>query len=176
MKFTELPLPGLYLVEPETIEDDRGFFARTYCRREFAARGLNPDLMQASISFNRRRGTLRGMHYQEKPNEEAKLVRVTQGAIYDVALDMRPESPAYLRWHAVELDQENHTALYIPEGVAHGFLTLQDSTEVLYQISAFYAPDAARGVRWDDPAFAISWPGVVEAISERDRSYPDFKP
>jgi len=176
MIFTELPLSGVFLIETEAVEDERGFFARTYCRKEFFEKGLNTEIVQTSISFNRLRGTVRGMHYQIAPYEETKLVRVTQGAIYDVALDLRPNSPTYLGWHGVELNRKNHLALYIPKGVAHGFMTLQDETEVIYQISAVYAPDAARGVRWNDPAFGIAWPASVGVISERDSNYPDFMP
>jgi dTDP-4-dehydrorhamnose 3,5-epimerase len=155
--------------------DERGFFARSWCEREFREHGLNSELVQCSISFNKERGTLRGVHYQAAPNPEAKLVRCTRGSLYDVALDLRPDSSTYLKWTAAELSAENHRALYIPEGCAHGFLTLEDQTEVLYQMSEFYYPEAARGVRWNDPAFGIEWPGKVEVISERDRIYPDFE-
>ena len=174
MKFGDVGLPGVRLVEPERMADERGFFARTWCRREFEAHGLEPNLVQCSISYNRRRGTLRGMHYQAAPSAEAKLVRCTAGAIYDVALDLRRDSPTYSQWRGVELTADNRCALYIPAGLAHGFLTLCDETEVLYQMSEFFAPEHARGVRWNDPAFGIQWPGEVIIISERDRSYPDF--
>lgn len=176
MIFHSTPIPGTYRIEPERFEDERGFFARTWCRREFEEAGLNPDLVQCSISFNARAGTLRGLHYQAAPHQEAKLVRCTMGAIHDMVLDLRPDSPAYLQSYGTVLSAENRQMLYIPEGCAHGFLTLQDETEVLYQMSEFYAPDAACGVRWDDPAFGIEWPGDVQVISERDRSYPDFSP
>jgi dTDP-4-dehydrorhamnose 3,5-epimerase len=176
MRFTETKVAGAYLVEPEPIADERGFFARTWCREEFAANGLNPDLAQANLSFNARRGTLRGMHYQAAPHEEAKLVRCTRGAIFDVALDLRPGSSSYLAWFGTELTDANRHMLYVPEGCAHGFLTLEDATEVAYQMSTPYAPAAARGVRWDDPAFGIEWPGEVLVINERDRSYPDLDP
>ncbi|MHC5009543.1 MAG: dTDP-4-dehydrorhamnose 3,5-epimerase [Planctomycetota bacterium] len=175
MRFEATAVEGVFVVELEPIEDDRGFFARTWCREAFAARGLNPDLAQCSISFNRRRGTLRGMHYQAAPHEEAKLVRVTRGALFDVALDLRPTSPSFRRWTGVELSAENRRMLYLPEGVAHGFQTLEDATEVLYQISVPFHAASARGVRWDDPAFRITWPEATDRIlSERDASYPDF--
>ena len=167
-------LDGVRVVELERLEDERGFFARTWDPGEFEREGLNPCLAQCSISFNPSRGTLRGMHYQAAPHEEAKLVRCTAGAIFDVALDLRSESLTFRRWFGTTLSAENRRALYIPEGCAHGFLTLEDATEVLYQISAFYAPDAARGVRWDDPVFGIAWPDDVTVISERDRTYPGF--
>lgn len=166
----------MYVVETEAVEDERGLFARTWCATEFAARGLNPALSQCSVSVNRRRGTLRGMHYQAAPHGEAKLVRVTRGAIHDVALDLRPESPTFLHSFGVVLTASNHTMLYVPEGCAHGFLTLEDDTEVLYQISTAYIPEAARGVRFDDPSFEISWPDTVTVIAPRDRDYPDFSP
>jgi dTDP-4-dehydrorhamnose 3,5-epimerase len=173
--FTEAPLTGTFLVEPEPLTDYRGFFARTWCQREFEARGLNSRLVQCSISFNQRKGTLRGIHYQEAPHAEAKLVRCTRGALYDVALDLRPASSTYLQHVGVVLSAENHKMLYIPEGCAHGFQTLADDTEVFYQMSEYYAPDAARGVRWNDPAFAIPWPEDDRTINERDMSYPDFR-
>ena len=174
MIFTETKLQGAYLIEPERIADERGFFARTWCRREFAERGLSVELAQCNLSYNPRRGTLRGMHYQAAPDAEIKLVRCTMGAVYDVIVDMRPESPTFRQWVAAELTAENRRILLIPEGFAHGFQTLEDNSEVFYQISAFYAPASARGVRWDDPAFAIDWPPADRIMSERDRSYPDF--
>jgi dTDP-4-dehydrorhamnose 3,5-epimerase len=174
MRFTQTKVAGVVLIEPEPIADERGCFARIWCRDEFLANGLNPDLAQANVSFNHRMGTLRGMHYQAAPDEEAKLVRCTRGAIFDVAVDLRPESPTYLGWFGVELTSDNRSMLYVPEGCAHGFLTLADATEVAYQMSAPYAPAAARGVRWDDPAFAIRWPGEVTVINQRDASYPDL--
>jgi dTDP-4-dehydrorhamnose 3,5-epimerase len=175
MRFTATPLAGAYVVEPERLEDERGFFARTFCRREFAAHGLNPDLVQCSLSYTARAGTLRGLHYQAAPHQEAKLVRCTRGAVYDVIVDLRRESPTFRRWTAVELSADNRLMLYVPEGCAHGFQTLRAATEVLYQMSAFHDPDAARGVRWDDPAFRIDWPAAERVISERDRHYPDFR-
>jgi dTDP-4-dehydrorhamnose 3,5-epimerase len=158
------------------VTDERGFFARTWCREEFADHGLTPELAQCSISFSHRKGTLRGLHYQAAPHQEAKLVRCTRGAIWDVALDLRRDSPTYRAWFGVELSAANRAALYIPEGCAHGQLTLSDDSEVLYQMSAPYVPSAARGVRYDDPAFGIEWPGEVVVINDRDASYPDTAP
>jgi dTDP-4-dehydrorhamnose 3,5-epimerase len=175
MQFVATGLSGAFEIRPELLHDERGFFARSWCRLESESHGLNPNLVQCNISFNSRKETLRGMHYQATPHAEAKLVRCTRGAIYDVALDLRENSPTYKKWTAVELSSEKRNMLYIPEGCAHGFLTLTDETEVFYQMSAFYAPEAGRGVRWNDPAFQIQWPGRVEIISERDRTYPDFK-
>ena len=175
MIFGPTGIGGVWVIEPERFEDERGFFARTWDAGEFERRGLNGRLVQCSISYNGHRGTLRGLHYQAAPHEEAKLVRCTAGAIFDVAVDLRPDSPTYTRWFGVELSADNRLALYIPEGCAHGFLTLADDSEVLYQISELWAPDAARGVRWDDPAFRIRLPGEVVVINERDRTYPDFE-
>ena len=175
MIFTETKLPGAFLVEPEYSRDERGFFARTWCQREFAAHGLEPRLAQCSVSLNLRRGTLRGMHYQVLPGPEVKLVRCTQGALYDVILDLRPDSAAFRQWAAFELDARNRRSLCIPAGCAHGFQTLLDETEVFYQISEFYAPELARGARWNDPAFQIEWPLADPILSERDRTWPDFE-
>ena len=174
MIFTETAVAGAFVIEPEPIRDERGFFARTWCSREWAQRGLTPAMAQASISFNRRRGTLRGLHFQAAPHAESKLVRCTSGALYDVVVDLRPESPTFLRHAAVVLDAAGRRTVYVPEGVAHGFQTLADDTEVFYMISEFYDPASARGVRWDDPAFGIEWPPAERTMSERDRSYPDF--
>jgi dTDP-4-dehydrorhamnose 3,5-epimerase len=174
--FHETELPGVFEICLDRKVDERGFFARTWCRNEFQDFGLNPALAQCSLSFNRRSGTLRGMHYQAEPSQEAKLVRCTRGSLYDVALDLRPGSPAFRRWTAATLTAGQGNMLYIPEGCAHGFLTLEDETEVFYQISEFYNPEAARGVRWNDPAFQIAWPAAVQVISDRDRTYPDFEP
>jgi dTDP-4-dehydrorhamnose 3,5-epimerase len=174
MIFTPTSLQGAVAVDLEKREDERGFFARSWCRREFEAHGLNPRLAQCSVSFNLRRGTLRGMHYQAEPHEEAKLVRCTRGSLHDVIVDLRPGSPTYKRHFALTLTAENRTMLYVPEGFAHGFLTLEDATEVFYQITEFYAPASQKGFRWDDPAFAIIWPEKPEFLSERDRTYPDF--
>jgi len=173
MRFVETTVAGAFVIEPEPIADERGFFARTWCQREAEEHGLNPAVAQCNISFNLRKGTLRGMHYQAAPHEEAKLVRCARGAIYDVIIDLRPRSPSYGAHVGAELTEGNGRLIYVPEGCAHGFLTLADRTEVLYQMSQLYVPDAGRGVRWDDPAFGISWPGAVEVINERDRSYPD---
>jgi dTDP-4-dehydrorhamnose 3,5-epimerase len=160
MIFTETGLPGAYLIDLQRLEDERGFFARAWCQREFEAHGLNPRLVQCNISFNHTQGTLRGMHYQAAPFAEAKLVRCTMGAIYDVMIDLRPESPTFKQHLGVTLTPASRTMLYIPAGFAHGFLTLADSTEVFYQMSEFYAPDYGRGLRWNDPAFALEWPGA----------------
>jgi dTDP-4-dehydrorhamnose 3,5-epimerase len=175
MIFAESPLNGAWLIEPERREDFRGFFARTFCQNEFAEKGLQTQFVQCSVSYNRREGTLRGMHFQAAPAEETKLVRCTRGAIFDVIIDLRRDSPTYKRHLAVELSAENGKELYIPEGFAHGFQTLEDGTEVFYQMTEFFAPEFARGVRWDDPAFGISWPSSrARTILDRDLSYPLF--
>lgn len=174
MIFTETALKGAHLVDLERHEDDRGFFARSWCAGEFETSGLNPRIAQCSLSFNVRKGTLRGMHYQVKPFEEAKLVRCTRGSLCDIIVDLRPDSPTYARHLSVFLSADNRRMLYVPEGFAHGFLTLEDATEVFYQISELYSPESQRGFRWDDPAFGIVWPEAVQVISERDRTYPDF--
>lgn len=175
MEFLKTKLPGVFEIHIEAKPDGRGFFARTWCQEEFQAQGLAGKLVQCSLSFNNRKGTLRGMHYQVPPHEETKLIRCTQGAIYDVVLDLRPKSPAFKDWVAVELTAEMRNMIYVPEGCAHGFLTLEDLSEVTYQMSEFQHAGSARGVRWDDPAFQIKWPAKVEVISERDRTYPDFQ-
>lgn len=172
MIFAETPIPGAYLIEMEPVWDERGFFARSWCRDEFARHGLSTVLVQCSVSYNKRRGTLRGMHYQSEPYPEAKLVRCTMGVIHDVLLDLRSDSPAYGRWAAFELSAANRRMVYIPEGVAHGFQTLVEDSEVLYQMSESYHPECARGVRWDDPTFGIAWPLPVSAVSEKDHTYP----
>lgn len=174
MVFTETGLPDAFVVDLEPHRDERGFFARAWCQREFERRGLSARFVQCNISRSYRKGTLRGLHYQLPPHAEAKLVRCAAGALHDVIVDLRPDSPAFGRHHAVVLTAENHRALYVPAGFAHGFLTLADNTDVLYQMSEFYEPAAGRGIRWNDPAFGISWPGPVTVISERDRTYPDF--
>lgn len=174
MLFTETKLKGAYLIELEKLQDARGFFARSWCQQQFLAQGLANQLVQCSVSFNLKKGTLRGMHYQVKPFEEAKLVRCTQGAIYDVIVDLRLDSPTFGQHVAFELSADNHQALYVPESFAHGFITLQDNTEVFYQMSEFYAPEASKGFRWNDPQFAIPWPIDIQVISERDRQLPDF--
>jgi dTDP-4-dehydrorhamnose 3,5-epimerase len=175
MIFVPTALEGAFLIELERIEDERGFFARSWCQEEFAKHGLRSAFVQCNISFNSRKGTLRGMHYQAAPFEEAKLVRCTKGAMYDVILDLRSESPSFRHWEGFELTAENRRMLYVPEGFAHGFQTLADDTEVFYQMSAFYRPEAARGVRWNDPAFAVAWPCRRPHMSPRDRGYPDFE-
>jgi dTDP-4-dehydrorhamnose 3,5-epimerase len=174
MKFRETKISGVFEIRPELSEDERGFFARSWCQQEFAARGLNSRLVQCNISGSLRKGTLRGMHYQVAPFAETKLVRCTRGSIFDVALDLRPDSPSYKQWTAAVLTAENHHMLCISEGCAHGFLTLENDCEVFYQMSEFYHAEAARGVRWNDSAFDIAWPGTAEVISTRDASYPDF--
>jgi dTDP-4-dehydrorhamnose 3,5-epimerase len=177
--FQTTAIAGVVLIEPERLVDERGYFARTYSVNEFAEHGLNPAISQCSVSYNAQAGTLRGMHFQAEPHAEDKLVRCTRGAIFDVALDLRPASATYLRWHGAELSAENGQALFVPVGCAHGFQTLQDDSEVLYQISTAYEPSSGRGVRWNDPAFAIAWPEAPASgrtISGRDAVYPDFTP
>lgn len=171
---TPLPLAGAFAVTAERHEDERGWFARAWCARELAEHGLNAVMAQSSISQSPRRGTLRGLHYQAPPKEEVKLVSCLRGRIWDVIVDLRAESPTFRNWYGEELGDATSRALYVPEGVAHGFLTVSDDVLVLYQISEVHAPTHARGVRWDDPAFAIDWPFSPEIISERDASYPDF--
>lgn len=172
MVFTELELAGVFLIELERQEDQRGFFARSWCQEEFLAHGLNPRLVQCNVSWNERRGTLRGLHYQAAPHEEAKLVRCTRGSVYDVVLDLRPHSPTVGRWMAKELRADRYHQLYIPEGCAYGFQTLEDDTEVFYQMSERYHAESARGVRWNDAAFNIAWPLEPTVMSEKDRAYP----
>jgi dTDP-4-dehydrorhamnose 3,5-epimerase len=172
LKFSPTPLAGAFVVELACVGDERGFFARSFCREEFRRQGLNPAVAQCNVSWNRLKGTLRGLHYQAKPHEETKLVRCTRGSIWDVIVDLREGSPTRLRWHAQELSVDNRRALYIPEGFAHGFQTLEDDSEVLYQMSEFYHPNLGRGLRWDDPRLAIEWPLPDPIMSERDRSYP----
>jgi dTDP-4-dehydrorhamnose 3,5-epimerase len=174
VRFVPTPLAGAYVIEITRVADARGFFARTWCAREARDHGLNEAVVQCNVSFNHRRGTLRGMHWQAPPFAEAKLVRCTRGAVHDVIVDLRDGSPTYGRHAAVVLSAEERNLLYIPEGFAHGFLTLEDSTEVFYQMSQYYSPDHARGFRWNDPRFGIPWPMDPVVISERDRSYPDF--
>jgi dTDP-4-dehydrorhamnose 3,5-epimerase len=172
MIFTETKLRGAYLIEPELFTDERGFFTCTWNQEDFARHGLKVRFVQANASFNKQRGTLRGMHFQVAPYQETKLVRCTVGAIYDVIIDLRESSPTFRQWTGVELTSSNRLELYVPEGFAHGFQTLMDNTEVAYQISEYYRPEAARGVRWDDPAFGIDWPLAISVMSERDRSHP----
>lgn len=174
MVFTETKLPGTFVIEPERMADERGFFACTFQREEFAARGLAASIVQCGLARNPRRGTVRGLHFQRAPHAEAKLVRCTHGALYDVIVDLRPDSPAFRHWVAVELTAGDCRMVYAPVGTAHGYQTLTDDTEVFYQMSAAYEPAAATGVRWDDPAFGIAWPTAPAVISARDRSFPDF--
>ncbi len=176
MIFTETQLKGVYIIEPERLADERGFFARTWCQKELASHGLENRLVQCSISYNPKKGTLRGMHFQTAPWEEVKIVRCTSGAIYDVVIDLRPDSPTFKKWFGLNLSQEERNMLYIPKGFAHGFMTLSDQVEVFYQMSEFYYPDHSGGVRWNDTAFGIRWPMAVQLISERDNAYPDFEP
>lgn len=175
MIFNETKLPGVFEVLLEERADERGFFARSWCQSEFEKQGLNPRLVQCNISFNLRKGTLRGIHFQEVPHSEAKIVRCTRGSLYDVVVDLRPDSPTFKRWISVVMTPINHKMIYIPEGCGHAFLTLEDETEVFYQMSEFYNAESARGVRWNDPAFQILWPIDVKQISERDRTYADFR-
>ncbi|SFG44774.1 dTDP-4-dehydrorhamnose 3,5-epimerase family protein [Methylobacterium gossipiicola] len=174
MRFEETPIPGAYRVWPEPLSDDRGFFARTHCVEEFAALGLVGAFAQSSVSFNARRGTVRGMHFSVAPHAETKLVRCTGGAIHDVLVDLRPDSASYLKSFAAALTQENRCALYIPVGVAHGFQALTDAAEVLYMIDRPYVAGSARGLRWNDPALDVTWPEPVTVIAERDLAYPDW--
>lgn len=176
MRFIATPLENAYIVEIGLIADERGFFARSWCREEFQRRDLNPNVVQCNISFNERKGTLRGLHYQEQPCEEAKLIRCSRGAIYDVIVNLRPASHGYMQWYAVELTAENRRTLYVPEGLAHGFQTLEKETEVFYQMSSAYRQQCARGIRWGDPAFGIRWPVPNPILSEKDQSYRDFRP
>jgi dTDP-4-dehydrorhamnose 3,5-epimerase len=173
VRIASTPLPGVFVIEQERHADERGYFARTWCTDELAAHGLYSRVLQCSVSFNHRRGTLRGMHYQAPPHAEVKIVRCTRGAMFDVAADLRPHSQTFRKWFGVELTPENGRALYVPCGFAHGFLTLADATEVSYQISDRYEPEAARGLRYDDPFLSISWPERVRVIAARDRDYPD---
>lgn len=174
MRFTQTPIPGAYVLEMERKEDERGYFARSWCADEFRNMGLEDRIAQCSVSFNHRRGTVRGMHYQLRPHEEAKVVRCTRGRIFDVIVDIRPQSARFGEAFSIELNSANGTMLYIPEGVAHGFQTLEDRTEVFYQIATPYHPESAGGFRWNDKAFHISWPLAITIISDRDRTFPDF--
>jgi dTDP-4-dehydrorhamnose 3,5-epimerase len=174
MIFTELSLPGAFVVDIQPMADERGFFARGWCRKEFQAHCLASEFVQRNIGFSRRKGTLRGMHYQAAPHAEVKLVRCTRGAVCDVIVDLREGSRTFRKWHAVELSADNHRMIYVPEGFAHGYLTLTDDTEIYYDTTCFYDQGSARGVRFDDPAFAIRWPASPGVISEKDTSYPDF--
>jgi dTDP-4-dehydrorhamnose 3,5-epimerase len=172
--FSPTPVEGAYILDLDRQNDDRGYFARTWCRRELEQAGLNASLAQCSVSYNLRRQTLRGMHWQAPPNAEVKIVRCTRGAIWDVIIDLRPESQTYMHHWGVELTADSGRAVYIPEGMAHGFVTLADASEVFYQMSEFYNPASARGIRWNDPAFAIAWPLTDPILHPRDAAYPDF--
>jgi dTDP-4-dehydrorhamnose 3,5-epimerase len=175
MKFSETKLPGVYIIEVECLDDERGYFARTFCREEFEKHGLNSSVAQCNLSYNRKKGTLRGMHYQVAPYGEAKLITCITGSVYDVVVDLRSDSMTYCGWLATELSARGRRRmLYIPEGLAHGFQTLEDHSEVFYQMSQFYVPGSARGVRWNDPAFGIQWPEDRRILSERDGNFPDF--
>lgn len=175
LRFTPTILNGAYIIDIEPIADERGFFARSWCQHEFCRQGLNSQLMQCNISFNKARGTLRGLHYQETPYGEAKLIRCSAGAVYDVIVDLRTISPSYGQWFSVELTAANYRMLYVPEGIAHGFQSLEEGTEVFYQMSQAYHEECARGIRWNDPAFKVSWPLPNPILSKRDESYPDFR-
>jgi dTDP-4-dehydrorhamnose 3,5-epimerase len=174
MKFTPTPLSGSFVIDMELFRDERGFFTYSFDRSKLEQHGLPGGIVQSNISFNHRKGTLRGMHFQVAPKAQPKLVRATAGAIYDVIVDVRPGSPTYCQWFGVELSAENRKSLYVPAGFAHGFQTLADNTEVLYEMFEWYAPETARGVRYDDAAFGIKWPLDVSVISERDRTYADY--
>ncbi|MFC4873658.1 dTDP-4-dehydrorhamnose 3,5-epimerase [Negadavirga shengliensis] len=174
MIFTETPLKGAYIVDIEKIEDERGFFGRSFCEREFEKQGLEKGLVQANVSFNKKKGTLRGMHYQIAPYEETKLVRCTGGAIFDVIVDLREDSPTYKKWFGVELTAGNYRMLYVPRQFAHGYITLEDNSAVNYMVSQFYAPGSERGIKYDDPQFGIKWPVEVQVISEKDNSHSYF--
>jgi dTDP-4-dehydrorhamnose 3,5-epimerase len=175
MKFKETSLKGAYVIEPEQKTDERGFFARTFCRDEFKKHGLNPDISQCNMSYNKKKGTLRGMHYQSQPHGEVKVVSCIKGAIYDIIIDLRHDSPTYRQWVGVELTAENYLMLYVPVDFAHGYLTLEDNTIVTYRVSESYHPDFERGVRWNDLSFGIKWPLKPTVISDKDKNYPDYK-
>ncbi|MFH5833512.1 dTDP-4-dehydrorhamnose 3,5-epimerase [Halalkalibaculum sp. DA384] len=174
MLFKKTDLKDAYIIELERYADTRGFFARAFCEKEFANNGIKFPVVQANTSYSQKKHTLRGMHYQQEPHQEAKLIKCTKGAIFDAIIDMRPDSPTFKKWIGVELNQDNRRMLYVPEGFAHGFLTLKDDTEVYYPVSEFYAPGAEKGIRWNDPEFNIKWPAEPEVISRKDRSWPLF--
>lgn len=174
MIFSKTKLNGVFVVEPEKIEDIRGFFARSFCQKEFESKGLNPRIAQCNISYNKKKGTIRGMHYQVEPAVEEKLVRCTKGAIYDVIIDIRPDSPTFCQWISIDLNEHDYQMVYIPGGFAHGFQTLEDNCEVFYQMSEFYEPKYSMGIRWDDSAFQINWPIENPIISDKDKSYKNF--
>jgi len=174
LQFIETKLPGAYIINLDTLEDERGFFARAFCQKEFEENGLKSNIAQCNLSFNHKKGTLRGMHYQVKPYEEVKMVRCTQGKILDVIIDLRKDSATYKKWVGVELSAENNSMLYVPEGFAHGYQTLEDNSVVYYQVTEFYQPGSERGIRWNDPAFNIDWPLEISVISDKDNSHPDY--
>lgn len=174
MKFRETKVSGAYVIDVHRIEDDRGFFGRLWCSEELAGQNLNPRIAQINVGFSPAQGTLRGMHFQVAPFLEVKIVRCTRGAVYDVVVDLRPESPTYLKWDAAELTEDNRSMMYVPEGCAHGYLTLTPDSEIYYIASEVYSPDSAKGVRFDDPAFGIEWPAPVKVISDGDRNWPDY--
>ena len=174
MIISETELPGAFVIDLEKIEDERGFFARAWCQRELREHGLESRIAQCNMSFNKRKGTLRGMHFQRPPHEEVKLIRCIRGALYDVIIDLRPQSAAYKRWIGAELTAENRRMLYVPRGFAHGFQTLEEDTETFYMVSEFYTPGAESGVRWDDPSFGIDWPLPPSEISDKDQQWTDF--
>jgi dTDP-4-dehydrorhamnose 3,5-epimerase len=173
--FTETKLKGAFILDVQRYEDARGFFGRSFCQQEFEKHGLNPRFVQANVSYNRKRGTLRGLHYQIAPHREAKLIRCTRGALYDVIVDLRKDSPTYKQWAGAELTEANRRLFYVPEGFAHGFVTLADDTEAAYQVSEFHHPPSERGIRYDDPALGIRWPVAAEVISDKDQAWPPFK-
>ena len=175
MLFHETELKGAFIIEVKKLEDERGFFGRSFCMKEFEEHGLNPAVVQANVSYNKKKATLRGMHYQVSPYEETKLVRCVRGAIYDVIIDLRKDSETYRKWIGVELTEGSYRMLFVPEGFAHGFITLNDETEVIYQVSQFYTPGSEKGLRWNDPAFQIEWPLTPEIISEKDKGHPDYQ-
>lgn len=176
MKFIQTSLHGAYRVELEPIRDSRGFFARSWCKQEFLDHRIDIEIVQSNVSYNQKKGTLRGMHFQEEPFAEPKIIRCTHGKIYDVFIDIRPDSPTYLQWDSVELSAASYQMMYLPAGFAHGFLTLEEHSEVLYQMAQFFNPAAVRGIRWDDPLFRIDWPEEITTISDKDLAYPDFVP
>lgn len=176
MKFTPTTLQDAYLIDIEAREDDRGFFARRFCKDEFAEVGLETEYVQHNYSFNHKRGTLRGMHFQNAPHREVKVVSCVAGAIHDVIVDMRPDSPTYLKWEGFDLTADNHRQLYVPEGFAHGYITLTDNAAVAYLVSSVYAPGAEGGLRWNDPAIGIEWPEAMQEISDKDANWGDFTP